>query len=65
MAVTALITSLPVALTIWAAAVALLVAVAFLAPLRVGHLVAEPDPAPNYDAAVARFETDAAARPSR
>jgi alpha-beta hydrolase superfamily lysophospholipase len=58
---TALLTSLPLALTLWLGALALLVAAGSLSPLRTAGLVAEPDPAPDHDAAVARFRADAAA----
>ena len=62
-AATALVTSWPVALVLWLALAAGLVAAALLRPLRIGGLVAVPDPAPDYAAAVARFASAAAPSP--
>lgn len=59
---TALATSLQTALIVWLGGLAVLVAVAFLRPLHLEGLVAEPDPAADHAAAVARFE--AVAMPS-
>jgi alpha-beta hydrolase superfamily lysophospholipase len=62
-ALTALVTSVQVALMLWGGAVALLLAAAFLAPVRTGDLVAQPDPCASYADAVVRFGAMASAEP--
>jgi carboxylesterase len=59
-AATALLLPPRAALALWAAAVALLAAAVLLLPLRAAALVARPDPAPDYPAALARFGRAAA-----
>jgi carboxylesterase len=61
--VTAFLTSLGMALLLWVGGLAVLIAAAFLAPLRLGHLGPRPDPAASYEAAVARFGSEAAPSP--
>lgn len=61
--VTALVVPVGVALGGWAAALAGLVAVAFLRPLGLGTLGPRPDPTADHAAAVARFEAVAVPSP--
>lgn len=62
-AVTAWLTSPALALGLWGVAAAAVAGIASLAPVRVRDLASRPDPAADYDAAVARFRADAAASP--
>jgi alpha-beta hydrolase superfamily lysophospholipase len=60
---TAILTSVATAVGLWAAALGLLLAAAFLAPVRTDHLAARPNPVQSHAAAVARFRADALASP--